>query len=210
MKSRLAMMLVGAGLMGALAALPANAQQDNGGGNGGGGGGGAGGGPGGGGGGRRGGGAGGGGGGFGQRMQQRMDQMKDEMGASDDEWKALEPKITALQQSEMQQMMGRLGGGRGGRGGAAGGGGGNGGGGGGFPGAPTPTPAAQAVQTATADLQNVLQNKDATPDQIKSKLDALRNAKKKAGDELKKQQDDLKGLLTVRQEAVLVSHGILE
>jgi hypothetical protein len=137
-------------------------------------------------------------------MQQRMDEMKQEMGATDDEWNALEPKITALQQTEMQAMMGRMGGGRGGRGP------GGGGGGGGGPGGAEPSASATAVLNATKDLQTILQNKDATADQIKTKLDALRDAKKKAADDLKKQQDDLKSLLTVRQEAVLVSHGILD
>ncbi len=141
----------------------------------------------------------------GRRMQQRMDQMKQDMGATDDEWKALEPKITALQQQEMQSMMGRMG--RGGRGGGGGGPGGPGGpGGNGTP----PSPAAAAVQTASSDLNNVIQNKDATPEQIKSKLEALRDARKKSAEDLKKSQDSLRELLTVRQEAVLVASGILE
>ncbi len=59
-------------------------------------------------------------------------------------------------------------------------------------------------------FQTVIANKDATPDQIKEKLQALRDAKTKAAADLKKSQDDLRLYLTVRQEAVLVSRGILE
>jgi hypothetical protein len=59
-------------------------------------------------------------------------------------------------------------------------------------------------------LQAVLDNKDSKPDEIKSKLDALRDARGKARDQLTKAQGDLKSLLTQRQEAVLVTRGMLE
>ncbi|HUO07376.1 MAG TPA: hypothetical protein VM008_03680 [Phycisphaerae bacterium] len=196
MKKSVMSLLLAVGLMGSLAALPTVAQQNNGGGGGGAGGG------------QNGGGGGGGGGGrfnFQQMMQRRMDQIKTDMGVSDDDWKAIEPKIQNVQQLQFQQ---RAGGFRGrGRGGPGGGGGGPGGGGGGPGGGNGPTnPVSQAMQ----ELQTVLDNKDATPEQIKSRIDAVRDARKKAADELKKAQDDLRELLTVRQEAVLVENGLLD
>src|SRR5277367_214505 len=158
MKMRLTTWLLAFGLLGALAALPTMAQQDNGGGGGNGGGA-----TDNGGGGNNGGGGGGGGnrqgrgGGFAQFQAQRMQRIKDALQASDDDWKALEPKIQAVQQLQMQQMMGRMGR-RGG--GGPGGGGGGGGGPGGNQDANAPTnPLAQALR----DLQATLDNKDATP-----------------------------------------------
>lgn len=185
MKKMLMTLALGIAVMGSLSAVPAMAQVDNGGGNGGGGQ--NGGGPGGGRGGR------GGRGNFQQFQQQRMDRIKTAMGVTDDEWKALEPKITAVQQLEMQQRMGGM-----------------------MRRRPpqdqnadqnTPTNPVAAAEQA---LQTTLDNKDATPDQIKSKLDALRAAKTKSAADLKKAQDELKELLTVRQEAVLVTQNILE
>ena len=67
-------------------------------------------------------------------------------------------------------------------------------------------PVAQAVR----DLQETLANKDATNDQVKSKLTALREAKTKAQQELKAAQDELKELVAARQEATLVVMGVLE
>lgn len=175
-------------IMGALAGLPASAQQatDNGGGNGGNGGGN--------GGGR--GGRGGGGGNFDPTaMRQRwMDQLKTDLGATDEEFKVLQPKIekvrTIQRESGQQRGMGM------GRGG---------------PNAPAVDPATlPPVGKALAELKTVLDNKDATPEQIKTKLTALREAKAKAKEDLKAAQKELTELLTARQEAVLVENGTLE
>jgi Spy/CpxP family protein refolding chaperone len=59
-------------------------------------------------------------------------------------------------------------------------------------------------------LQTALDNKDSKPDEIKGKLDALRDARGKAREQLVKAQADLKSLLTQRQEAVLVTRSMLE
>jgi hypothetical protein len=106
---------------------------------------------------------------------------------------------------------GRRGGGGGGGGfgggGGGNGGGGNGGGGGGgaAPANATPNP----VRDALTALNTTLQNKDATADEIKEKLTALRDAKAKANDDLTKAQADLQSVLTQRQEAILVTQGML-
>ena len=55
-----------------------------------------------------------------------------------------------------------------------------------------------------------LENKDTPADQIAAKLTALREARAKAKADLETAQKDLKEVLTPRQEAVMVSMGMLE
>jgi hypothetical protein len=68
------------------------------------------------------------------------------------------------------------------------------------------------VQQAMQDLQAVLTDSETSSnnDEIQSKVDALRLAKDKAQQDLKIARDELRGLLTVRQEAMLVVDGILD
>ena len=66
-----------------------------------------------------------------------------------------------------------------------------------------------AVGKATAELREVLRNEDAKPAQIKAKLTALRTVKEKAKKDLAKAQKELKKNLTVKQEAILVLSGYL-
>jgi len=198
----------------------------------GGGGGFGGGGPGGGGGGFGGGGGGFGGGGGGrgfgaQAPQDRVDAMRDTLGetgdAKNDEWKVLSAKILKVLQDQQQVNAGAARGGfggRGGRGGAGGGrggrGGGGGGGGGGFGGgggAPGGAPAADnplvTANTALSDAVNATQPAPADAD-LKAKLQAVRDARSKLTSQLKTDQADLQKVVNVRQEAYLVSQGILE
>ncbi len=176
------------------AVLPATADAQNQGGGGGGQGGGRG----------QGGGGGGGGGGWQQMQQQRMDQMKEDLAASDDEFPVIQAKIEKIQEMQRASMMANFRGGRQGRQGRNGGGQGGQGGQGG-----DNTPASPVV-TAKDDLTTTLKNKDAKPEDVKAKLDAYRAAKTKAKDDLTKAQDDLKGTLTARQEAVMVEYGVLD
>jgi hypothetical protein len=196
-----------------LLALPVLSQTDNGGGgnnnnnqnNNAGGGGPGGGGPGGGGNNNNGGGGNnnGGGGGRGrfdptqmrQRMMQRIQQA---LGSSDDEFAVLQPKIDAVVQLKMDVNGGMFGRGRR-----------PGGGGGGPDGAPSTQPTSP-VQAALTDLKSTLDDDSSTPDQIKSKLDTLRQAKAQEKADLSKAEDDLRSLLTQRQEAQLVYFGILD
>jgi len=139
-----------------------------------------------------------------QYRQRMMDRLKTELGATDDEMTALGPKI------EKVMTLQRDAGGRGFRGRGGGGPGGP-GGPGGTGGTPPPVdPNASVVQKASADLRAVLENKDAKPDEIKAKLDALRAARADAKTQLAAAQQELRGLLTQRQEAVLVESGMLE
>ena len=63
---------------------------------------------------------------------------------------------------------------------------------------------------ASADLRTALENKDTPADQINAKLTALREARDKARAEVAAAQKELKEVLTPRQEAVLVTMGMLE
>jgi hypothetical protein len=216
-KSRIAA-LASSVLLAALA-MPVLGQANGGGGGGGGGGGNGGGG----------GGFGGGGGGGGRNFdpaamrQRRLDGIKQQLGATDDEFAALQPKIEKVMDLQMQAQPfggfggrggrrgGGGGGGNGGGGGGFGGGGGGGGNGGGGGGGAAPANAApNPVRDALTALNTTLQNKDASADEIKEKLTALRDARAKAKDDLTKAQQDLQSVLTQRQEAVLVTQGMLD
>ncbi len=141
-----------------------------------------------------------------QVMQRMMERLKGDLGMSDDEFTAVQPKIEAVFKlnNEVNPRMGGMfgGGGRNGRRGGQ-----DGGNGGGAPAAPADQ---SPLGTARADLQSTLDNKDSTPDQIKAKLDAYRDARSKAKDDLAKAQADLKSVLNQRQEALLVIRGMLD
>ena len=138
-----------------------------------------------------GGGVGGGRGGFGN-PQQMLDDYRQALGVTDEaEWNAISAKITAV--SDAQQALtggGRGRGGRGGRGGA-------GGGGGGFT-PPAPTDAEAALQKAI--------DAKAPAAELKTKIGAVlaeRAAKTAAAQAAyKKAQDDLRSVLSARQEAI--------
>ena len=65
------------------------------------------------------------------------------------------------------------------------------------------TPEAQALREA-------LEKDGTSPSEITAKLTALREQRKKAAAELASAREDLRKVLTVRQEAVLVQTGLLE
>jgi hypothetical protein len=140
-----------------------------------------------------------------QMKQSQLDRIQQSLGASDDEWKALSPKVervlAAQQASKPGPRIMTMGGGGGGTmimisaagpglGGAAG------------PQSP--------VARAQADLQAVLSDPNATTDSIAARATGLRSARAKAQAELEAAQKELKELLTMRQEAVLLAQGILD
>lgn len=169
---------------------------------------------------------------FAQMREQMLNRLKDQMGATDDEWKALQPLIEKVQQ--LQRQTGGRGGpgmfgpggsgrprgqGRPPQGGPEGGPDAQGGppqGGPGGPGGPPnfgpggPGGPSSEVQQKQSNLRDTLQNKDAPADEVNAKLAALREARAKAKSDLIKAQEDLKQVLRVRQEAVLVAFGIIE
>jgi hypothetical protein len=166
--------------------------QDNGGGGAGGGGGG--GGP------RR----GGGGGGFGNmdpaEMQQRiMDNIRDQMSiTNDEEWSVIQARVQKVMDARRDvggPNFGRLFRRRNNDGGDNGGGGRR----GGFFGQPSPE---------LDSLQNAIDN-NAPAEQVKAAMEKYRASHKAKEAALEKAQDDLKSVLTVKQEAVAVSLGLI-
>jgi hypothetical protein len=134
---------------------------------------------------------------FEEFRKQMSQQMQKDMGATDEEWKVLEPKIQKLTELGMKTRGGAMGSRffRIGMGGADN---------------EKPT----AVETASDDLKKVLADKNATPDQVKKALTTYRDARDKskqdAKQELEKAQKDLREILTQRQEAYLVTRGLLD
>ena len=66
------------------------------------------------------------------------------------------------------------------------------------------------LEKATQELRAALDNKEATPKEIKATLDALRKEKKEATRELRKAQRALKETVTIRQEGRLVTIGLID
>jgi hypothetical protein len=128
-----------------------------------------------------------------------MERIREQLGASEEEWRVLQPKVEKVMTAQRESAAGRgFGGGRGGRGG------GGGGGGGGAAVAETP------VARAMSELRTTLDNTGATAEQINQRLTALRDARKTAQANLDTARKELKEVLTQRQEAVLVVNGMLE
>lgn len=138
---------------------------------------------------------------FRERM---MASIREEMDVkSDDEWKIISERISKVMDARREMGpgggfggMGRRGGGPGGPGGDAGGGGRR----GGFFGPPSPESEA---------LQKAIENK-ASADEIKTKLAKYRESRKEKQAKLQKAQEDLKQVLSQRQEAVAVMRGLVE
>jgi len=134
---------------------------------------------------------------FRKRMEQRM---REQLGASEEEWKALQPGIEKVQQV-MRQTRGGFGRrtGRSDR-------------------RPEDAQRPEAgqererseVEKKTEALRSLLGDKASGADAIKAALDALRQAREKAQQELAAARKDLRSIVTVRQEAQLVLMGILD
>ena len=136
-----------------------------------------------------------------EAFRQRMtDQIKDSLGATDDEWKVIQPKLAKVMQLKQDAMMTTIGrvmrAMRRGSGGDA---------------EANPLAAnATALEKATAELDRLLSDKDSKKEAIKVALTDVRKARDAAKADLDRAQTELKDLLTIRQEAILVSQGILD
>lgn len=154
-----------------------------------------------------------------QMRQQMMDNLKEQLGATDDEWKVLQPMIQKVMDAQRDTR--GAGGGFGGRGGRRGGGQGGPGGdrfagrggpggdrfGGNNPFAPDPN---SPVVKAGQSLRDALENQNTPAADITRRLNAYREAREQARQRLAAAQKELKELLTPRQEAVLVMNGMVE
>lgn len=136
---------------------------------------------------------------FRQRMEERM---KDRLGATDDEWAVLQPRLRKVQDLRAGGMrgMGRfLFGGRGGRGG---------------PGGPPPLPgdtpdSVRKVVEASERLGDLVEQ-DAAAEDLKAALDTLRGAKREQQQALDKAQQELREVLTLKQEAMMVMMNMID
>ena len=146
-----------------------------------------------------------------QEFRQRMmDNYRERLEIKgDDEWKAIQPLIEKVSDARLAVAVGGggFGFGRGG-GGRRGGGnndaqanGNNQGGRRGFPGG-EPSPEAEELQKAI--------DSNASKDELKAKLAKVREARKEKEAKLAKAQEDLKKVLTVKQEAAAVLMGLLQ
>lgn len=67
-----------------------------------------------------------------------------------------------------------------------------------------------AVDQATLDLQTALDDPNTNDDVVRTKLDTLRQVKAKAKEDLTVARNELRSLLTVRQEGILVDRGLMD
>lgn len=145
-----------------------------------------------------------------QMRQRMMERYREQLAIKDDaEWGVIEGRINKINEAR-RSTMGRGFGGFGGFGGrppggngapaGAGGDQGNRGNRGGF--GPQPNPDADALQAAL--------DSGASAEEIKVKLTAYRASVKKKEADLEKAQDDLRQLLSVKQEATAVLLGLLK
>ena len=132
------------------------------------------------------------GGGGADRMARWREDMiaryQDTLEISDEEWKVVKPLLEKVVEKQFSQRMRmfRRGGGRGGPGGGG------------------DQPAEVQALSDTLDKAN------ATPEEIKAKMAALREARKKEEAETQKAREDLRKVCTVKQEAKLVLSGVLD
>lgn len=145
--------------------------------------------------------AGGGGGGRGGRggrggfdpaqMQERMLQaQKEQLKVSDEEWTVLKPLVQAVTQKQWEQRMSRFRGmGRRGRGGGDG---------------------EDNSPAEVKALRAALEDENTPAADIQAKLKAVRDANKAREAELEKAREQLRQVLTARQEAQLVLMGVLD
>jgi len=141
-----------------------------------------------------------------QQMRARLgDRLKTLLGATDEEWKVIQPlveDVVAKQGVVMREQMGGMLGAWGmmsGRGGGA------------NALADNPqSPQRRSGSAETLALRQVLESENAPVSEIKAKLKELREARKAAETALRDARDKLRSVLGHRQEAQLVLLGILD
>ena len=131
----------------------------------------------------------------GQFQKMIEDRLKERLGATDEEWTAIQPRLEHVLTLQREAMMG---GGMGmgmlfGRGP------------GGFQNQGEPSPVVKAAQ----DLQAAVDSNGGA-NEISAKMTAYREAQAKARNDLAEARKSLKELLTNKQEAVLLMTGILD
>ncbi len=138
------------------------------------------------------------------------DRLKTALKVSDDEWGVIQPLIENVTSKQRDAGGSRVGGGGpprgpGGSGGTPGGGNPPSGGG-----SSDPSRSERAGTAEREALRTALENESTSPETLKARLTAVRDIRAKASAELATAREELKKVLTIRQEATLVSYGILE
>ena len=132
-------------------------------------------------------------------MRERyLTQLKEQLGSPDEEWKLLQPKLDKVLtvQRETRSSRGGFGGRtRGGNNQDAN---------------AQPAQPQSAVAAASDDLRKAVADKSTSPEDLAKKIATLREAKEKAKADLAAAQKELRELLSARQEAVLITNGILD
>jgi len=131
-------------------------------------------------------------------MARYMERLRTQLGASEEEWKVLGPKVENLMQAQQEVRAGIRG--------IPGGG--FGGGRGGFVGA-NPSPATEVEEAAVA-LREAARDPDVPARDTSLALKDYRAARAKARQRMADAERELKELLTQRQEAILLMNGLLE
>jgi hypothetical protein len=133
-------------------------------------------------------------------MARWMERLRLQLGATDDEWKVLGPKVEKLMQAQQEVRAGIRG---------IGGGPGGGGGRGGLLGAGNVGEPSE-VEAAAADLREAARDPDVARRDTVLALKDYRSARDKARQRVADAERELKELLTQRQEAILLMNGLLE
>jgi len=135
----------------------------------------------------------------------QLQQLQDTLQVSDNEWRVILPKIEKIESLRRATQSSRQAG-RGRRGGQQS--------------APVPqtdspvpsnaeSPEIVDLQKASQQLQDAINNKETSREDLKTRIAALREARARVQAELVKTQDEVRDMLTARQEAVLVTRGLL-
>jgi len=111
-----------------------------------------------------------------------VEDLKEQLGVSDTEWAVIKPRVEAVY--KLAHPLPSFG--------------------------PGNAQARTPVEQKSRELREILGNKEATAEEIKAKLTALRAAKEQARQELVKARGSLRQIMTLHQEAVLVLNGLLE
>ena len=130
---------------------------------------------------------------LGDVRKQAQTRVKETLGATDEEWQVLGPKVEKVQNLLLQNentgmMLSRFGLGNINPGGGE----------------------QSEVQKKLQALQDLLKNKEAKVEEITAAMTEYRAAKVKAKADLEKARAELKELVTVKQEAQLMTMGLLE
>ena len=116
------------------------------------------------------------------QLRQLLERLKRELGLSPEEWSVVQPRIVAVYRlAHLQASSGK-----------------------------EDIEGLASVTQRLNELRALLANKDAKPEEIKAKLTALRLAKERATQELAKARQNLRQIMNMRQEAVLVLNALLD